>query len=201
MKVIYTSNIGEEVTWDGSEMKFTAGMACCSDGSPTSYGPNNKGDDYTANAGHPGNWWGVVTDSKGNPIIQSGRKPEQPHKGYYVSCTAYFREDYPNFDVRKWLDARNILYVVVPSDIRSKVGPVVLGCRATVERDGKIIECVTGELGPKGELGEASQAVCRAFELRDNPRNGGSSSPKFTYRIYPGVAANVNGEQFRLIPA
>lgn len=198
MKVIYTSSTGIEVTWDGSVMQFTADMACCSDGSPTSYAPNNKGDDYTANAGHPGDWWGVVTKN-GNPVIQNGVAPQQPNKGYYISCTAYFRSKYQETDVRRWLDARVVPYVVVTSGLRSKVPPIVLGCRATVEYNGKIIECVTGEIGP--DLGEASQHVCSLFGLSPNPKNGGSSERVFKYKIYPGVPAFVNGEQFQLIPA
>lgn len=201
MKTIYTSNAGQPVTWDGSVMQFTAAMACCADGSPIAYGPNNSGQDYTANAGYPGNWWGVVTNKSGRPIIQDGKSEAKPHKGFYISCTAYFRSEYPEADVRRWLDARTVPYVVIPHDLRGKVPPVVLGCRATVECDGKIIECVMGELGPAGSLGEASQAVCDFYGLSSNPRNGGTANKKYLYRIYPGVAAKVNGEQFRLIPA
>src|SRR6202008_1174982 len=48
------------------------------DGSPRAYGPNNSGLDWTANAGYPGNWWALVCDANGDPILQG---PTDPYPG------------------------------------------------------------------------------------------------------------------------
>ena len=54
---------------------YRAKMYIDADGSPRAYGPNNSGLDYTANAGYPGNWWALVTDASGNPILQGAADP------------------------------------------------------------------------------------------------------------------------------
>ena len=68
---------------------FKSKMAIDFDGAPTAYHPQHgKGLDHLANAGHPGNWYGVVTNNgrhDGTPIIQG---PTDPAPGYYVSPTA-----------------------------------------------------------------------------------------------------------------
>ena len=60
------------------------------DGSPHAYHPNGSppGLDYLANAGSPGNWWGIATDnqkSSGNPVVQDS---SDPAPGFYVATTA-----------------------------------------------------------------------------------------------------------------
>ena len=54
---------------------YRAKFAVDADGSPRAYGPNDSGLDWTANAGYPGNWWGVVTDINGDPVIQGAGDP------------------------------------------------------------------------------------------------------------------------------
>ena len=60
---------------------FKAGMAIDADGSPNAYCPDNKGLDYTANAGHPAangepaDWFGVVVDAQKNPVVQKAGDP------------------------------------------------------------------------------------------------------------------------------
>jgi Fungal chitosanase of glycosyl hydrolase group 75 len=60
------------------------------DGSPHAYHPNGSppGLDYLANAGKPGNWYGIVTDNQkasGNPVVQGS---SDPAPGFYISSTA-----------------------------------------------------------------------------------------------------------------
>src|SRR3990172_2424520 len=64
---------------------YKAKMYIDADGSPRAYGPSNSGLDWTANAGSPGNWWGVVTDNNGDPVIQGSG---DPFPGMYVSSTS-----------------------------------------------------------------------------------------------------------------
>src|SRR5437870_1915098 len=61
-----------------SVVAFKAKFSIDADGSPRAYGPSNNGLDDTANAGHAGNWWGVVTSngkSNGTPVLQKASDP------------------------------------------------------------------------------------------------------------------------------
>src|SRR5215470_6261074 len=77
-------------TFQGSAVFFfQAGMAIDADGAPTAYHPvHGRGLDNLANAGHQGNWYGVVTDTgqkNGKPVVQGS---QDPAPGFYVSPTA-----------------------------------------------------------------------------------------------------------------
>ena len=49
---------------DDSAFFYEAGMMIDADGAPEAYNPDNKsGLDYLGNAGTPGNWWALVTDT------------------------------------------------------------------------------------------------------------------------------------------
>jgi len=185
---------GAPVYWVNEDMiEYIGEMTCCADGSPRAYGPNNTGLDYTGNAGYPGNWWGVVTNSNGEPIIQKkGNKSKHPHPGLYVSCTAYGHSDYPTDDVRHWVNAETVAYSVIPSSVRSSVPPKFMGCRAEIydKKTHKVLDCVCAEIGPSTHMGEASMFVCEHFGLSSNPKDGGSCEKKrFRYRFWPGDPA------------
>src|SRR5215210_1871871 len=66
---------------------FVSGMTIDSDGAPRAYHKNGSppGLDFLANAGGPGNWFALVTDSSGNPIVQ---RASDPAPGFFVSMTA-----------------------------------------------------------------------------------------------------------------
>lgn len=186
---------GVPVYWDPiSEMiEYTGDMTVCVDGAPDAYGPNNSGTDYTENAGYPGNWWGVVTDKYGNPIIQQpAMKKQHPCPSLYVSCTCYGYAEYPEWDCRHWVNANVVEYSVIPGNVRSAVPPKFMGCRASIEdlKTGKLLECVCAEVGPSSHMGEASVKAVGFFGLDTDPRAGGSSDKKrFKYRFWPGDPA------------
>ena len=78
---------------DGS-VHFVGEFTIDCDGCPMAYGPDGclpEPYDYLANAGYPGNWWGIVTDEYGNPYEQKESDPREraPYPGLYVSTTAY----------------------------------------------------------------------------------------------------------------
>ncbi len=57
----------------------TGGIAC--------YAPKGiRALDLLENAGHPGNWWGLACDAKGNPFVQTRSNPAP---GAYISATTY----------------------------------------------------------------------------------------------------------------
>lgn len=195
-----TTIAGVDVLWNGEDMMFTAGAAVNADGSPRAYAPNNKGLDYTANAGSPGNWWGVATNSKGQPYIQSGAAPKQPYKGFYISCTALCRGQYPENDVRRWINSEAIPHFTLPPQVIQAVPPVFLGCRVLAMnlRTGQEVEGVLADIGPPDKIGEVSIAAAKALGLKSDPKNGGTSEHIIQYQIFPGVPATVNGETFKL---
>src|SRR5262245_23790627 len=111
---------------DNRVIEFEAGMTIDADGSPRAYHPDDKrGLDYLANAGRPGNWWALVCEN-GQPIVQ---RDTDPAPGFYVSTTAYIRPAYAEADPRRYLDSESVHFVVVPSQLRRLVKPVLLGCR------------------------------------------------------------------------
>lgn len=173
---------------DNRVIEFEAGMTIDADGSPRAYHPDDKlGLDYLANAGHPGNWWALVCEN-GRPIVQSATDPAP---GYYVSTTAYFHAAYGEADPRRYLDSERVCFVVVPSQLRRLVKPIVLGCRAIVTNlaNGKTAEATVGDIGPATHLGEGSIALAKALRIPSNPRRGGVSTG-IRYEIFPGETLN-----------
>jgi hypothetical protein len=183
---VYIEHAGEHVWWTG-EMTIDA------DGSPRAYGPSGTEPlDYLGNAGYPGNWWGIATDtqqSDGNPIIQGGR---DPWPGYYVSTTAYVVPGYYYSDPRHYLDSEKICFSVIPGNVRKATVGICKGCKARItdNNTGKVLECVIGDIGPSDHMGEASMAAAEFFGIDPNPKNGGSSDEsRFKYECWPGIAA------------
>jgi hypothetical protein len=191
---------GVKIYWDGSVISFTSGMTVNADGSPRCYGPNNSGLDYTANGGHSGNWWAVVTDSDGDPIIQSGIAPEQPCGGLYISTTAYLNKQFKKADVRRYVDSETVPYVVTPPQLISLVAPVVMGCKVHVTYKGKTVNALVGDIGPKSHAGEASMACAKDLGINNDPRKGGVSSG-VVYEIYPGEQVTLGGVTYPLQPS
>jgi hypothetical protein len=188
---------GVPVYWDGHTISYTGEMTCCADGSPRAYGPEGcrpEPLDYLDNAGYPGNWWGVVTDKHGQPYVQQESSNDQmhPYPSLYISCTAYFHSEFPDYDCRRWVNPEEVMFSVIPSNVRGAVAPKFLGCHATITdtKTKKTIECVCCEVGPSNHLGEASMLVCKEFGLNPDPKSGGSSDKKrWLYRFWPGKAA------------
>lgn len=188
---------GVPVFWDGEMIEYTGELTCCADGSPRCYGPEGctpEPLDYLGNAGSPETgWWGIVTDANGTPVFQQEGNPQKhPYPGLYISCTAYGHSEYPPTDCRHWVDAETVKFSVIPSTVRMAIEPKFLGCRATIfdKKYQKQVDAVCAEIGPSHHLGEASMAVCAAFGLSNNPKNGGSSDKKrWQYRFWPGEPA------------
>jgi hypothetical protein len=102
----------------------------------------------------------------------------------------------------KFLNADKDKYIVIPPQIRSMVGPTVMGCQARLTRldSGIWSAAMTGEIGPDEKTGEA--AYCLAREL--NPEvsaNNGDSRRIYLYELWPGIPAIVDGKQYKLEPA
>ena len=92
------------------------------DGDPMAYGDKHKHPEISPHdklsyAGHPGNWWAVVTNTRkknGTPVEQAGStptkpNPAQPYKNYMISTTKLIDANYRDeADIRRWTDATTI---------------------------------------------------------------------------------------------
>lgn len=157
----------------------TGGIAC--------YVPPGSGLpslDYLANAGHPGNWWGILTGNgkpSGTPVIQ---RAGQPAPGACISTTSYQFQDKALDDVDRYLDAAAVSFIVVPERFQIGVPGTVLGCYAEVWVGSIWKPGIVGDIGP--DFGEASSAMCQKFDPSSTPK----SSARLTalYRVWPGRA-------------
>ena len=216
------SDIVEE---DDGSVTFTAGAQLDGDGAngqfgePPCYAPKSyagKTLDVLANAGGPGNWFGVVTDTggeDGHPVVQGSG---DPCPGAFVSATSLHLpgkdgKPLPRSSPFKYVDSATVPFVVVPPMLIRGVAGVVMGCRVVVTntKNGKNVEAVVADGGPSNKLGEISLACAKAIgvpagEGSTHPANSGgvdADSHIIHYRLFPGVAAMVNGVTYPLQPS
>lgn len=147
--------------------------------------------DYLANAGHPGNWWGIYCNG-GKPVLQDA---SMPVPGAYISTTSLQLHQWPANRPDRYIDAVAVPFIVVPKKFINAVPGIVLGCRATAEYKGVIVEAVSADVGP--DWGEGSIALAKALGIPGSPKSGGVTSGVII-RVYPGVPAKVNGVQYSL---
>lgn len=196
---------------DGSYTTAAAGMTIDADGAngqtggvpvyaPPGYSP--KPLDFLANAGEPGNWYGVVTVNGKASGVPAKQQQGDPAPGAYISATSYRWPELSRLDPLAYVDAASVPYIVLPSHFRKLAIGVVLGCRAEVydEKLGKTLVCGVLDFGPKAKLGEASIAAAKFFGVPHSPKNGGTDAKRFVYRFFPGVPAVINGVKYQLQP-
>jgi hypothetical protein len=166
---------------------FRAGMTIDCDGAPKAYHRDSSQALHDlANAGHPGNWWALVTKD-GHPIVQTA---EDPAPGYYVSMTSLQDRRYKASDPRHYVDASQIPYIALPKSVVA-AGKVRLGDVAVVvnQANEKRVFAIVADVGPRDKLGEGS--IYLANQLRDHPdlspgAKGGSFPKQIVYVIFPG---------------
>lgn len=192
-----------KINSDGSYTTPPCGMAIDADGAngqssapvyaPAGYKPAPL--DYLANAGGPGNWYGVVTVG-GIPVKQGANDPAP---GAYVSATSYMHKGFKRTDPRAYVDSNSVVYIVIPGHWRAQAKGIVLGCYAEVYDTKTKLKTPAAVLdfGPKAKLGEASIACARFFKVNPSPKNGGTDEKRFIYTFWPGRKA----DGFDLIPA
>jgi len=166
---------------------YKSGLAVDADGAYRAYHPKDQlGLDTLSHAGHPGNWWALVTDNgrpTGQPVIQG---KSDPAPGFYVSTTALYDPKNRNIrDPHRYVDAAKIPYVVLhPKALKHSR----LGDFATVVnlRNGKISAAIVAdESAPDLPVGEGSIALADALGINSNPQHGGQDEA-VVYLIYFG---------------
>jgi hypothetical protein len=195
-------------TLDGDGANGQAGQSPCY--APLLY--NGPTLDVIGNAGHPGNWWGVVTDNgqaNGIPIIQG---QSDPAPGAFVSMTALnlFGPDgsaLPDSSPFKYVDSATVPYISLPEIVIQSASGVVVGCRCVVTNNqtGASVEGVVVDSGNNDHIGEISVASAKALGLRvgvpHEANGGGTSRPIIAYQFFPDTAAIVNGVTYPLQPS
>jgi len=168
---------------DLGAISFKSGCTINADGSPHAYAPDNSGLtalDYLANAGCPGNWWGIACDSSGIPYVQS---PWHAAPGFYVSTTALCNSKYPDHHPNRYVDSERYCFAVLPGGTSfAKLGDVGL---AFNEATGDNMYFAVGDVGPKNQIGECSMLLGRCLGLNPSPKTGGTSKRIISYVILP----------------
>lgn len=165
-----------------SAFVFMAGMTIDADGAPRAYHPALPGRpggappglDDLRNAGRPGNWFGIVTDAHGRPVVQ---RKSDPAPGFYVSATSLVnRGSFGPADPRRYVDASAIPFFVLPAPALH-VGHARLGDFGVVlnRRNGRLAFAILADIGPKTRIGEGSIALAEALGLPSSPLAGGAA--------------------------
>lgn len=196
---------------DSGRVHYIAKAAVDADGAngqnghQAAYRDDNKGSEDLANGGMK-----IVSgvpifsaDWGKDIVLTSGGFPLVFPNGVIPSRTAYRFKDKSSDDPEAYVDAETIPYCVVSPLIRNAAKGVVLGCRCvmTNTENGKSVEGVVADIGPKKKIGELSIAAGRALGLNPSPRNGGTEDKIIHYQFWPGMPATVGGVKFDLIPA
>lgn len=170
---------------DARAFFFIAGLSIDADGAYRAYHPESgKGLDHIGNAGKPGNWWALVTDTgekSGNPLIQ---KSTDPAPGYYISITSLTDRTKARTDPAKYVDSETVPYFVLPSNARFGLSLGDFGV-AINAKTSQCAGCVFADVGPKDKIGEGSIALADAIGVPSNPRRGGASGG-IVFVIFPG---------------
>jgi hypothetical protein len=162
---------------------FLSGMNIDADGSPRAYHPvPDSGSDNLANAGHKGNWWGIITE-KGEPVIQG---KTDPAPGFYISCTSLQDATKKITDPARYVNSDSIPYIVLP-DNKIVLEEIKMGDVAKVKnlRNGKSSYAICADIGSKDKIGEGSIRLAKLLDIPSSPRKGGIAD-SISYIVYPG---------------
>jgi hypothetical protein len=162
---------------------YKAKMYIDADGSPRAYGPNNSGLDWTANAGYPGNWWALVTDAGGNPILQTA---SDPYPGMYVCATSLVNSQYGLTNPLRYVNSETVPYIAIPTNVLSS-GNIIRGDVAYVYNTvtGQSCFAIYADAGNTTSIGEASIYTASHVGVNPNVKTGGTSSGIIDYVIFP----------------
>jgi hypothetical protein len=175
---------------EGSKSAFfyrTSDFSTDYDGSPRAYHPQGKKGgalDYTANAGKPGNWYGIVTTNgkkNGEPAIQGD---DAPAPGFYISPSALADRSKRPTDPHRYVDAAVVPYASLPPNVQNIKGGnkdgATQGDFGTVVnlKTGKVVHIIVADSGPRNKIGEGSSALRKALGLK--------GAIDLAWVIYPG---------------
>lgn len=154
---------GVPVTITPTNIHWIAGMKVDFDGAPNAYAPRGTPAlDVLANAGHPGNWYGLACDENGEPFVQG---PHDPFPGFYISQTALVDRAKHHNNPARYVDATKVPYIAVPKVLLKygvRIGDV---CHVTHLPSGQARAALVADVGGNSHIGEGSAALCAALGL------------------------------------
>lgn len=166
---------------------YFSGMSIDADGAPNAYHPKGSppGLDYLANAGHPGDWYGILTDNgtnHGQPVVQGA---DDVCPGFYISPTSLADKSAPAKTSRRYVDSTKIPYIALPGDL-FRLKYALLGDFAIVYNVKNQSHCsaIFADVGPSGRIGEGSIALAQALDINCDPKRGGVGGGVF-YLVFP----------------
>ena len=187
-------------TTDKSAAVFRSSFAVDADGAPKAYHQDSsKALDFLANAGRPGNWWALVVDDAGNPIVQGA---SDPAPGFYISKTSLENPGFPDTDPHRYVDAATVPYVVLPGNRFRRFTAAAnirlgdLGAAYNI-KTGKLCFAIFADTGPASKIGEGSVALAAALGLVANPKAGGTEMRDIIFAVFPGsgVGRGLSGSE------
>jgi hypothetical protein len=170
-----------EILGDPKAIVYKTGATVNGDGSPHCYHPDDsEALDYLANAGSPGNWWGIYAPN-GKPVLQS---IAHPAPGYYISTTALTNPAHPEDHPDHYIDSERYPFMVIPGSFGQgwKLGDVGMCWN---QKSGDTMYCATADVGPANHIGEVSMLLAKCLGLAHDPKSGGTESG-IVYLVFPG---------------
>ena len=166
-------------------------IAVDADGAPNAYHPDDVGLDFLANAGYPdSSWWqSVLVPDPENPGRAYTQKSGE-FSGYFVTRTSLEDKSRAATDPGRYVDARNVPYLVFPGAFYRMSGTGLLGDLgfAISLANGARSPFVVADIGPsRAQLGEMSIALAENLGGENiNPRNGaGVPHGEILYVVFP----------------
>jgi hypothetical protein len=147
-------------------------LAIDGDGGYRTYGPKgSQALDYLANAGSPGNYYGIITDLNGSPVIQG---PNDPYPGMFISPTSLQDRSKLKSDPYRYVDSESVPYLAIAKDIIKNhgVGLGDVGFAYNIENQA-FSPAIVADAGPAKKYGEGSIALAKALGIQNvSPKNG-----------------------------
>lgn len=159
---------------------YRGGFAIDADGSPKAYSLSGDGLDYLANAGHPGDWWGIVTNDYGVPVEQS---EADPAPGFLISTTSLVDRTKGHRDPKRYVDSSQVPYISIAKDLLSR--GIRMGDIGIVFRGEVSCGAICADVGPAHQYGEGSIALAERLGIPSNPKRGGCDTG-VVWIIFPG---------------
>ena len=111
-------------------------------------------------------------------ILGTNNQPRIFPGGLIASMTWYRHPGMAVNDPAAYVDSETVPFIVIPPLVYQRTAGVVRGCRARVTFNGRSVDGVVADLGPRTKVGELSIAAARAVGIPPNPRTGGRETPR-----------------------
>ena len=171
-------------------------MEIDADGAPNAYHPDDIGIDFLTNSGYPNkSWWSSVLVPDPNNPSRAYTQTSGEFAGYFVSKTSLQNKAEAVTNPARYVDARNLPYLVLPGSFYQMKGTGRLGDPgyAINLSSGEHTSFVVADIGPSNaRLGEVSIALAEGLGGKNvSPRDGaGIPQGKMLYIVFPYASRN-----------